>query len=47
MPTVRKQITIKDYQAKYIEDNYLNLSKFVQEQLDELIKESQRRIKYV
>jgi hypothetical protein len=35
---VPKAITIREDQAKYIEENSLNLSKFVQKKLDELKK---------
>lgn len=38
MPT-RKNISIRDDQAKWVEENHLNLSSFVQEKLDELIEE--------
>jgi len=34
----KKTITIKDYQEEYIQDNTLNLSRFVQKKLDERIK---------
>jgi hypothetical protein len=33
----RKNITIRDDQEEWIQDNHLNLSSFVQEKLDELI----------
>jgi hypothetical protein len=35
----RKTITIREDQEEWIQDNHLNLSSFVQEQLDELIEE--------
>lgn len=35
----RKNISIRDDQAEWVEDNHLNLSSFVQEKLDELIEE--------
>ena len=35
----RKTISIRDDQEEWIQDNHLNLSSFVQEQLDELIEE--------
>ena len=35
----RKTITIREDQEEWIQDNHLNLSSFVQEKLDELIKE--------
>ncbi|WP_411800239.1 hypothetical protein [Halonotius sp. F2-221B] len=35
----RKNISIRDDQAKWVEENHLNLSSFVQEKLDELIEE--------
>ncbi|WP_269090097.1 hypothetical protein [Salinigranum halophilum] len=35
----RKNISIRDDQAEWVEDNYLDLSSFVQEKLDELIEE--------
>lgn len=35
----RKNISIRDDQAKWIQENHLNLSSFVQEKLDELIEE--------
>jgi len=34
----KKTITIKEYQEEYIVKNSLNLSRFVQKKLDELIK---------
>jgi len=38
----KKTITIKEYQEKYIVKNSLNLSRFVQKKLDELIKNVKR-----
>ncbi len=35
----RKNITIREDQAEWVEENHLNLSSFVREQLDELIEE--------
>ena len=35
----RKTISIRDDQEEWIQDNHLNLSSFVQEKLDELIRE--------
>jgi len=35
---ITKNITIKEYQEKYIQNSSLNLSRFVQKKLDELIK---------
>ena len=35
----RKTISIRDDQEEWIPENYLNLSSFVQEKLDELIEE--------
>jgi len=35
----RKNISIRDDQEEWIQDNHLNLSSFVQEKLDELIEE--------
>ena len=35
----RKTISIRDDQEEWIQANHLNLSSFVQEKLDELIKE--------
>ena len=35
----RKTITIREDQEEWIQENHLNLSSFVQEQLDELIEE--------
>ena len=35
----RKTITIREDQDEWIEDQHLNLSSFVREQLDELIEE--------
>jgi hypothetical protein len=35
----RKNITIRDDQEEWIQDNHLNLSSFIQEKLDELIEE--------
>ena len=35
----RKTITIREDQEEWIQENHLNLSSFVQEQLDELIDE--------
>jgi len=37
--TTRKNISIRDDQEEWIQDNHLNLSSFVQEKLDELIEE--------
>jgi len=37
----RKTISIRDDQEEWIQDNYLNLSSFVQEKLDELIEEQE------
>ena len=37
--TTRKNISIRDDQAEWVEENHLNLSSFVQEKLDELIEE--------
>ncbi len=34
----RKTITIRDDQEKWIQENSLNLSRFVQKRLDELMK---------
>ncbi len=34
---VRKMISIREDQEKWIKDNYFSLSKFVQNKLDELI----------
>ncbi|MFB9808748.1 hypothetical protein ACFFQF_28070 [Haladaptatus pallidirubidus] len=35
----RKNISIRDDQAEWIQENHLSLSAFVQEKLDELIEE--------
>jgi len=35
----RKNISIRDDQAEWVEENHLNLSSFVQEKIDELIEE--------
>ena len=35
----RKNITIREDQAEWVEENHLSLSSFVQEKLDELIEE--------
>ena len=35
----RKNITVRDDQEKWIQENHLNLSRFVQDKLDELIEE--------
>lgn len=35
----RKNITIREDQAEWVEENHLNLSSFVRGQLDELIEE--------
>ena len=35
----RKNISIRDDQAEWIQENHLNLSSFVQEKLDDLIEE--------
>jgi len=35
----RKTITIREDQDEWIEDQHLNLSSFIREQLDELIEE--------
>lgn len=37
--TTRKTITITDEQEEWIQNNYLNLSGFVQDRLDDLIEE--------
>lgn len=34
----RKNITIREDQAEWIDENHLNLSRFVQDQLDDLIE---------
>jgi len=35
----RKDITIREDQAAWLEDSHLNLSSFIREKLDELIEE--------
>ena len=35
----RKNISIRDDQEKWVQENHLNLSRFVQDKLDELIEE--------
>ena len=35
----RKTITIKEDQEEWVQENHLNLSSFVQEQLDKFIEE--------
>ncbi|WP_343749346.1 hypothetical protein [Halarchaeum salinum] len=35
----RKNISIRDDQAEWIQENHLSLSSFVQEKLDDLIEE--------
>ena len=35
----RKNITIREDQAEWVEENHLNLSSFVRGQLDDLIEE--------
>ncbi|WP_256388578.1 hypothetical protein [Haladaptatus sp. W1] len=35
----RKNITIRDDQEEWVQDNHLNLSRFVQDKLDELIED--------
>lgn len=35
----RKNITIREDQAEWVEENHLNLSSFVRDQLDQLIEE--------
>jgi len=35
--TVGKHISIKEYQAKYLDENHINLSSLVQEKIDEEI----------
>jgi hypothetical protein len=35
----RKNITIREDQAEWVEENHLNLSSFVRSQLDDLIEE--------
>jgi hypothetical protein len=37
----RKNITIREDQAEWVEENHLNLSSFVREQLDELIEDQE------
>jgi hypothetical protein len=38
----RKNITIREDQAEWVEESHLNLSSFVQEKLDELIEQRER-----
>jgi len=38
-PKVKKTITITSKQAKFIHDNSISLSRFVQKKIDELITE--------
>lgn len=35
----RKNITVRDDQEEWIQENHLNLSRFVQDKLDELIEQ--------
>ncbi|WP_263017807.1 hypothetical protein [Natronobiforma cellulositropha] len=35
----RKNISIRDDQEEWVQENHLNLSRFVQDKLDELIEE--------
>ncbi len=35
---IKKTITVKEYHANYIRNSSLNLSRFVQNRIDELIK---------
>jgi hypothetical protein len=35
----RKNITVREDQEEWIQENHLNLSRFVQDKLDELIEE--------
>jgi hypothetical protein len=35
----RKNITIREDQEEWVQENHLNLSRFVQDKLDELIEE--------
>jgi hypothetical protein len=35
----RKNITIRDDQEEWVQDNHLNLSRFVQDKLDDLIED--------
>jgi len=43
---MKKTITIKDYQAKWIEKNHINFSRWVQAKLDEEIeKEGKLNVK--
>ncbi len=37
--TTHKDISIRDDQEEWIQDNHLDISSFVQEKLDELIEE--------
>jgi len=37
--TVDKNITIKKYQEKWIQESHFKISSFIQKKLDELIKE--------
>jgi len=39
MSRLRKTITIRKDQERWIEDNHLSLSRFVQDKLDELMDE--------
>lgn len=40
--TVRKHISIKEYQEKYLNENHINLSSLVQEKLDEEIPDGDK-----
>lgn len=42
MDMMDKHITITDEQARFVEDNCINLSRFVQKHLDNLIKGEKR-----
>ena len=44
MPAVKKSITIREDQAKWIEAKSLNLSRFVQRKLDE---EMGKKVKFI
>jgi len=35
----RKNITIREDQAQWVDENHLNLSRFVQDKLDELMED--------
>lgn len=47
MVSVQKTITVQDYLDRYIKENHLNLSRFVQDKLKELIVSQHKEDEYL